>query len=78
VRRDRIQILGLRRGPVTSRELRHALVPELFGLYSSTDYAKAIRELVASNIIERDNGVGIKDDEPLRFIEPAQGSLLNG
>jgi len=74
--RDHIQALGVRRGLVSPQEIRHALVPELFGLYSSTDYARAIRELVPSGIIDRDNAVGIKDDERLRFIEPAQGSLV--
>jgi three-Cys-motif partner protein len=74
--RDRIQALGVQRDPITPQEIRHLLVPELFGLHSSTDYAKAIRELVARGTVDRDNPVGIKDDERLRFIEPAQGSLL--
>ena len=74
--RDRIQALGLRHKLIAAQDLRHLLVPELFGLYSTSDYAKAIRELVATGIIERGNAIGIKDDERLRFIEPAQGSLL--
>jgi three-Cys-motif partner protein len=74
--RDRIQALGLRRTLITPQEIRHALVPELFGLYSSSDYAKAIRELVANGVVERVTAVGIREDERLQFVEPAQGSLL--
>jgi hypothetical protein len=75
--RDHIQKLGVQRKLITPREIRHALVPELFGLYSSTNYSKAIRELVVSNVIERDNAVGMKDDERLQFIDPPQVSLLS-
>jgi three-Cys-motif partner protein len=75
--RDHIQMLGIQRQFITPRDIRHTLVPELFGLYSSSDYAEAIRELIASEIVDRDNAVGIKDDERLRFIEPPQGSLLS-
>jgi three-Cys-motif partner protein len=74
--RDHIQTVGIQHKLITPKQIRHVLVPELFGLYSSTDYAKAIRELVSSEIVARDNAVGIKDNERLRFIESAQGSLL--
>ncbi len=81
--RDAIQALGVERGTSTPLEIRHVLVPKRFGLHSTTDYAKAIRELVAAGAIQRENiqrenTVGIKDDEPLTFVPPAQGSLLGG
>ena len=75
--RDRIQKVGIEHNLITPKQIRHVLVSELFGLYSSTDYAKAIRELVSSEIVARDNAVGIKDNERLQFIDPPQGSLLS-
>jgi three-Cys-motif partner protein len=74
--RDAIQALGVERGTITPLEIRHVLVPKRFGLHSTTDYAKAIRELVGVRVIQRENTVGIKDDEQLTFVPPAQGSLL--
>lgn len=74
--RDHIEALGIKQRFMTPQEIRHLTTPERFGRYSTTDYAKAIRELVAAGVIERANAVGIKDEEHLHFIEPPQGSLL--
>lgn len=75
--RDTVHAAGVRRGGVATREqIIHELAPKLFGLYTSTDYAKVIRELVADGRIDRANPTGIEPREPLRFVEPAQGSLL--
>lgn len=75
--RDAAHAAGLRRGGVATREqIIHELAPKLFGLYTSTDYAKVIRELVADGRIDRASAKGIDTREPLRFVEPAQGSLL--
>jgi hypothetical protein len=38
--------------------------------------AKVIRELVTDGRIDRANATGIEPHEPLRFVEPAQSSLL--
>jgi three-Cys-motif partner protein len=75
--RDAIQALGIERVSITPLEIRHALVPQRFGLHSNSHYAKAIRDLVARDIIKRESPVGIKDDERLTFVPPAQGSLLS-
>jgi three-Cys-motif partner protein len=74
--RDTVQALGIKRGTISSLEIRHTLVPTRFGLHATSDYAKTIRELVTSGVIRRDTAVGIKDDERLTFAPPAQGSLL--
>ena len=51
-------------------------VPERFGQYSSSDYAKSLREFVREGVIQRENAISIKDNEPLPLTEPAQGTLL--
>lgn len=51
--RDAVHAVGLRRGTATREEIIHELAPKLFGLYTSTDYAKAIRELVRDGLIAR-------------------------
>jgi three-Cys-motif partner protein len=74
--RNAIEALGIERGTITLDEIRHTLVPKRFRLHAHNDYAKAVRELVKAGVIERDTPTGIKDDEPLTFVPPAQGSLL--
>jgi three-Cys-motif partner protein len=74
--RDAVYAAGLRRGTATREQIIHELAPKLFGLYTSTDYAVVIRELIAAGRIDRGNAKGIEPRESLRFIEPAQGSLL--
>jgi three-Cys-motif partner protein len=74
--RDRIVATGRAAGTTTSEELAHELTPQLFGLYVSKDYAQAIRDLVDAGLIDRANTRGIKPDEPLRFMDPPQGSLF--
>lgn len=73
----RIHEMGMQSGRASQGEIRRALVPELFGEFTRTDYAKAIRQLVKDGGIKRRDAVGIADTEPLRFVEPAQQSLLD-
>ena len=75
--RDRIHSVGLERGVASRRDLVHAIVSENFGRYRRSDYAKAIRELVGLGLIDRPTATGIEEREPLRFIEPPQGTLLD-
>jgi hypothetical protein len=75
--RDRVFAVGRAAGTATRERLVHEIAPQQFGLYTSTDYAKAIRELVNLGCIDRPNAVAIKDREPLRFIDPPQTSLLD-
>ena len=74
---DRIHEVGLRNGRFSQGEVRRALAPELFGEFNATEYAKAIRQLVKEGRINRRDAVGIRDDEPLRFVEPAQQCLMD-
>ncbi len=74
--RDEIHRTGLARGGMSRERLIHELAPRLFGLYTSTDYAKAVRELVSANLIARPDAVAIEPHEVLSFVEPAQTSLL--
>jgi hypothetical protein len=74
--RDTIHSAGLRWSTATREQIIHELAPKHFGEHTSTEYARAIRELVNMGLIERDNATGIEPREPLRFVEPAQGSLL--
>jgi hypothetical protein len=74
---DRIHWVGLRNGRSSRGEVRRALAPELFGEFNTTDYAKAIRQLVTDGRINRRDAIGIRDDEPLRYVEPAQQSLID-
>jgi three-Cys-motif partner protein len=74
--RDAVHAAGLRRGLATREQIIHELAPKHFGEFTSTEYARAVRELVNTGLIERENAVGIEAREPLRFVEPAQGSLL--
>lgn len=74
--RNRIFAAGLAAGTASREQLIHELAPQLFGLYTSTEYAKAIRELVQVGRIDRPNATGIEPRESLRFIEPPQTSLF--
>jgi hypothetical protein len=74
--RNRIHATGLASGRASREDIIHKLAPELFGLYNSTEYAKAIRELVQVGLIDRPTAVGIEPREPLRFIEPPQASFF--
>jgi three-Cys-motif partner protein len=74
--RDSVHVAGLRHGTATREQIIHEMAPKHFGEYTSTDYARAIRELVKAGLVERANAVGIEPREPLRFVQPAQGSLL--
>jgi three-Cys-motif partner protein len=74
--RDLVHAAGLRLGNATREQIIHELAPKHFGLYTSTDYAKAIRELVSLGLIARGSSTGIEPREQLQFVEPAQGSLL--
>jgi three-Cys-motif partner protein len=74
--RERIFSAGRAAITITSEDLTHELAPQLFGLYIAKDYAKAIRDLVEAGLIDRASARGIKPDEPLRFIDPPQGSLF--
>lgn len=73
---DAIHKLGLEREIMTREKIRHVLVPRSFGLYTSTDYNRAIVELVKRGGIDRDTAVAIQDREDLRFRDFAHGSLL--
>jgi three-Cys-motif partner protein len=75
--RDSVHSSGVRKGLATPEEVVHELVPTLFGKHTSTDYAKVIRELVNVGLIKRADAVGIAPREALKFVEPAQGSLLS-
>jgi three-Cys-motif partner protein len=72
----RIHEIGLRSGRMSREDVRHALVSESFGQYTTPDYARAIRDLVKANLIRRKTVKGISEREPLRFVERAQASLL--
>ncbi len=74
--RDRVYATGLAAGTASREQLIHTLAPQLFGRYTSTEYAKAIREVVQAGLIDRPNAVGIEPREPLQFIEPPQTSLF--
>jgi three-Cys-motif partner protein len=75
--RDRIFAAGRERGTATREQIIHQIAPEAFGRYTSTDYAKAIRELVGLGLIDRPHAKGIEPREPLRFVDPPQASLLD-
>ncbi len=76
--RDRIHALGVAHGTLSRQQIIHALAPQHFGQYRSSEYAKAIRELVSIGGIDRSSTSGIEDREPLRFVGLAQQSLLSG
>jgi three-Cys-motif partner protein len=76
--RDLIHEAGLAAGTATRQQIVHTLAPRLFGEYRTSDYAKAIRELVASGGIDRPSPKGIEEKEELRFVALAQQSLLGG
>jgi hypothetical protein len=76
--RDDIHRTGMQLGmSATSQTIMHRLVPHRFGHFTTTDYNRAIRELVKAGLVERETPSGIKETEPLRFVLPAQGSLLS-
>ena len=75
VLRDKIHALGLQVGVATPRELLHTLAPSMFGQYRTSDYNKAIRQLVTIGCIDRRTPTGIKETEELRFLELEQASL---
>jgi three-Cys-motif partner protein len=74
--RDLIHEAGLSAGTASRQEIIHTLVPRLFGRYRTSDYAKAIRQLVQQGGIKRASWKGIEDSEPLEFVAPTQQSLL--
>lgn len=74
--RDAVHAAGLRYGSASREQIIHELAPKMFGQYRTSEYAKVIRELVREGLIDRATPTGIEPREPLRFIEPAQGSLL--
>lgn len=76
--RDLIHEIGLAKGVLTRQQIVHTLAPRLFGEYRTSDYAKAIRELVSNGGIDRPSSKGIEDKEELRFVPLAQQSLLTG
>jgi three-Cys-motif partner protein len=76
--RDRIHELGVAHGMLSRQEIIHTLAPQYFGEYRSSEYAKAVRELVSIGGIDRSSATGIEDREALRFVELAQQSLLGG
>jgi hypothetical protein len=73
--RDRIHALGLQLRVATPQELTHEIVPTLFGEYRTSDYNKAIRQLVSHGGIDRATPTGIKDNEQLKFVDLPQASL---
>lgn len=76
--RERVHRVGLELGEEATREqIVHRLAPMQFAKHTNPDYAKAIRELVAEGLIDRETPKGIDEREPLRFIPPSQGSLLS-
>lgn len=74
--RDAVLAEGLSRGSATPEELIHALAPRMFGEFKRSEYNAAIRALVNERLIVRNDAVGIKPRERLKFIPPAQSSLL--
>lgn len=74
--RDDIHRFGLAAGTATSLDIRHALVDERFGRYHRKEYAQAIRTLVEEKRISRSSPVGIKDHEPLCFVQAPQQSIF--
>jgi hypothetical protein len=76
--RDRVHALGLAHGTLSRQEIVHRLAPQHFGEYRSSEYAKAIRELVVRGGVLRDSPKGIEDREPLKFVGLAQQSLISG
>ena len=74
--RDRIFAFGLSQGTASPQDAIHQLAPQLFGLYRTSDYNRAIRELVAAGCIKRPDPYGIDRREPLQFVEPPQSSLF--
>jgi hypothetical protein len=74
--RDLIHEAGLSTGTASRQEIVHTVVPRLFGRYRTSDYAKAIRQLVQEGGIKRASWKGIEDREPLEFVAPTQQSLL--
>ena len=77
--RDRVHQTGLAlAAEATLEQIIHHLAPRLFGKHTRPEYAQAIRDLVREGLIDRDSPKGVGDREPLRFIVPAQGSLLAG
>jgi three-Cys-motif partner protein len=74
--RDRIFDFGRRQRTATPQEVIHELAPQMFGLYRTSEYNKAIRELVQAHCIDRANATGIDSRERLTFIDPPQTSLL--
>lgn len=72
----RIFDAGITAGMASRDEIIHKLAPQLFGLYTSTEYARAIRELVQAGRIDRPSATGIEPREQLKFIEPPQTSLF--
>jgi three-Cys-motif partner protein len=73
---EAVHALGVERGVITREEVRHRLVPQCFGEHTSTDYNRAVADLVRREGIERESPVGIKDREELHFVPFSQGSLL--
>lgn len=74
--RDRIFAFGREQETATPQDAIHQLAPQLFGLYRTSEYNKAIRELVQAGRIRRPNANGIEPRERLTFIEPPQTSLF--
>jgi three-Cys-motif partner protein len=73
---DAIHELGVDHRSLTRREIVHSLAPRFFGEHRTSDYAKAIRELVARGGIERATAKGIEELEKLQFVAFPQQSLL--
>ena len=78
VLRDFVYEAGLAAKTATRQQLIHTLTPRIFGQYRTSDYAKAIRQLVACGAIDRASHTGIGEQEPLRFVLLEQQSLLGG
>jgi hypothetical protein len=76
--RDLVHRTGLAAGAITRQQIVHILAPRLFGEHRTSDYAKAIRQLVDSGGIDRASSKGIDDHESLRFVSLDQQSLLGG
>lgn len=76
--KDQIYAEGKRAGAITREQLIHRLAPQHFGRYTSTYYAKMIRELVNEGLIDRPTAKSIGLRESLGFVESPQGSLIDG
>jgi three-Cys-motif partner protein len=76
--RDLVHRTGLVAGDITRQQIVHLMAPRLFGKHRTSDYAKAIRQLVDSGGIDRASSKGIDDHESLRFVSLDQQSLLGG